>query len=190
MQYVRKEIKNKEEAIAVALPYIENIIANTNSKEEKEKDKEKDKTQYPKQVVLSRWQFSREALETTLSYIYDHLGHQCYMLCVGKKSPESDKEMIIYKLESADLAPPVRNQINAAIDNIDKRYEKSSFAHITMHIKRQDYWETTSFTSRLSTGICRFNEFNESSKWSIYFKFNRCNYFKTRLYRSFANLPR
>ena len=70
----------------------------------------------PRHATSSRWQMNLETLRNTLSYVFDKLGHNCYMLCVG---PEIEKHMVLYKLESLMTPPRFNAAIQDQLSNLD-----------------------------------------------------------------------
>jgi hypothetical protein len=70
----------------------------------------------PSEAVLpdTPWRMDIEALENTLSYIYDKLHHSCYMLCV------SQTEKRLYKLESKTTAPSFQKMVPVGLKNAQK----------------------------------------------------------------------
>jgi hypothetical protein len=53
----------------------------------------------PIQVSDKTWRMDKRALENTLKYVFEHLHHTCYLLCVTRGRPT------MYKLESNSTAP-------------------------------------------------------------------------------------
>lgn len=105
IQFHSKPLKTFDEAYAVAHPYLPAAASTQKTK--------KTEWQLPQHVYSSRWQQTEEALNNTLKYIFNKLGHKCYLLCVKGK----DKHM--YRMETVDLAPPMKT----AVDNAMKYLE-------------------------------------------------------------------
>lgn len=109
INFYPKPLKTFEEAYTIALPFLPT--------ETKSATKNKGAWQLPPHVYSSRWQQTETALTNTLKYIFDKLGHKCYLLCV------KNKEKHMYRIETADLAPFMKNVVNSAITNIGANTE-------------------------------------------------------------------
>lgn len=112
INFYPKPLKTFEEAYTTSMPF---LPANAKSSA-----KNKSTWQLPQHVYSSRWQQTEEALKNTLKYIYDKLGHKCYLLCV------KNKEKHMYRIETADLAPSMKEAINSAVINIGSNTEINS----------------------------------------------------------------
>lgn len=62
-----------------------------------------------KQVLSKEWQFSDEAIQNTLSYLYDKLHHVCYLVCI------SDGQKHMYKISHTQSAT---DMYNALLENL------------------------------------------------------------------------
>jgi len=74
----------------------------------------------PDNIANPKWKFSLEALENTLSYIFKHLSHPCYALCV------KNNKAIIYKLNMDSKIPaPIFQEVinNELIPSLNKNFE-------------------------------------------------------------------
>jgi len=111
INFYPKPLKTFEEAYTIALPFLPTTATAKNSV------KNKSAWQIPPHVYSARWQQTEEALQNTLKYIFDKLGHKCYLLCVR------NKEKHMYRIETVDLAPPMKNAVDTAIQDIGSNTE-------------------------------------------------------------------
>lgn len=104
VKFVGKPIKNAADACDIAQPFIslhQSIYLKTSPVYKHVKKVYSDTMDMPapKNAISSRWTQSVDAMERTLHYIFDHLGHKCYMLCVDNANNKT-----VYQLVSDDLA--------------------------------------------------------------------------------------
>jgi len=93
----------------------------------------------PNNIQNPKWEMSQDALKTTLSYIFTHLSHPCYMLCIG------NNKALIYKLnmESKDPAPIFQE----AIENLLKPSLEINFKDGRITREQKKYIEDTYITT-------------------------------------------
>ena len=68
----------------------------------------------PTELINGPWDFSVEALELTLKYIFDKLHYSCYLLCITNEKSK------LYKLENKTTAPFFKTIINGELASLDK----------------------------------------------------------------------
>ena len=118
IKFISKPIKDMYKAIEIARPFIIDKTYTKSSpmyKHVKAAYKETAATPAPKHAISSRWSMTVDAMERTLGYIFNYLGHKCYMLCVSQQNHKK-----VYQLDVDNLATPISNAVATQIAHIDE----------------------------------------------------------------------
>jgi hypothetical protein len=83
------------------------------------------KIQYPNQLYSPKWEMSVDALENTLTYIFNSIHHACYMVCI------ENYKIKMYKLDGTTTAPDVKK-------SLDKIFSKKLYGENYMNEKQQN----------------------------------------------------
>lgn len=107
-------ITSFREAYDIALPYVVNSMSvKTDVSKKIVNNIFKEQTDpVPKHATSRRWQITPETLSNTLTYIFEKLAHNCYMLCVGK-------DKVLYKLENLVPSESLNAATQKQVDNLD-----------------------------------------------------------------------
>jgi len=101
-----KVIHNFDEAYTIGKECIEKMnTKEMKTVEEIETMKHLDRKLLPNQVLDETWQMSLPALSNTLKYVFEHLHHSCYLLCVESNIPT------MYKLENRTTTAPIFSKV-------------------------------------------------------------------------------
>jgi hypothetical protein len=77
-KYIMQQVNTYDEAYKIGKKYIDDLTINASSVYESDSN-----IKLPSELSNPIWEMSENSLRNTLSYIFDYLHHQCYMLCIN-----------------------------------------------------------------------------------------------------------
>lgn len=126
-KYTMQQVNTYDEAYKIGKKYIDDLTINASSVYESDSN-----IKLPSELSNPIWEMSENSLRNTLSYIFDYLHHQCYMLCIN------NNDVLLCKLTMNTTAPVFSESIERGLSKLHKnsRLSHSNQAYIRNTINK------------------------------------------------------